>query len=51
MQIDGMYLLPQMSSTNSAATGADVIKKEATFQSQLQAATKKLETPAITRSA
>ena len=42
MQIDGVYLMPQMNSTNSGAEGAQIIKEEANFQEQLKAATDKL---------
>lgn len=42
MQVDGVYLLPQMNSTNTGATGAHMLEKEATFQSQLQEATDRL---------
>ena len=49
MQIDGVYLMPRMSSTNSGAEGAQVLNEEANFQSQLQAATKKLENSASTK--
>ena len=43
MQIDGVYLMPQLSSTNSGAQGANAINEEATFQAQLRAATDKLD--------
>ena len=43
MQIDGVYLLPRTSSTNTGANGAQVINEEANFQAQLQAASNKLE--------
>lgn len=42
MQVDGVYLMPRMSSTNSAAEGAQMINEEANFQEQLKAATKRL---------
>lgn len=42
MQVDGVYLLPQMNSTNTANDGAYMLNKEATFQAQLQAASDKL---------
>ena len=43
MQIDGVYLMPRMSSTNSAAEGAQMINEEASFREQLEAATKRLD--------
>ena len=43
MQIDGVYLMPQLSSTNSGAQGANAINDEATFQAQLRTATDKLD--------
>ena len=43
MQIDGVYLLPQMNSTNSGAEGAHMLTEEASFQDQLKAATKRLD--------
>lgn len=49
MQIDGVYLMPRMSSTNSAAEGAAVLNEEASFQNQLKAATRKLEQTSATR--
>jgi len=48
MQIDGVYLMPRMNSTNSGAEGANMLNKEASFQEELKAATKKLTTPAST---
>ena len=42
MTISGVNLIPQMNSTNTGATGAQMITDEASFQSQLQAATDKL---------
>lgn len=48
MQIDGVYLMPRMNSTNSGAEGANMLNKEASFQEELNAATKKLTTPAST---
>ena len=42
MTISGVNLIPQMNSTNTGATGAQVINDEASFQSQLQATTDKL---------
>lgn len=49
MQIDGVYLMPQMNSTNTASDGAQLIKEEANFQEQLKAATDRLnkKTPTI----
>ena len=49
MQIDGVYLMPRMSSTNSAAEGAAILNEEASFQNQLKAATRKLEQTSATR--
>ena len=43
MQIDGVYLMPQTSSTNTGTDSANLINKEASFQSQLKAATAKLD--------
>lgn len=43
MQIDGVYLMPRMNSTNSGAEGAKVINEESSFQEQLKAARNKLE--------
>lgn len=43
MQIDGVYLMPRTSSTNSGAEGANIINEEANFQEQLKAATKRLD--------
>ena len=48
MQIDGVYLMPRMNSTNSGAEGANMLNKEASFREELEAATKKLATPAST---
>ncbi len=48
MQIDGVYLMPRMSSTNSGAEGAHMLNEEASFQEELKAATKKLEKSAST---
>ena len=48
MQIDGVYLMPRMNSTNSGAEGANMLNKEASFHEELEAATKKLATPAST---
>ena len=42
MTISGVNLIPQMNSTNTGATGAQMITDAASFQSQLQAATDKL---------
>lgn len=42
MQIDGIHLLPQMNSTNTANDGAQMMNRETTFQAQLQAATDRL---------
>ena len=43
MQINGEYLLPQMSLKNTGTAGTNVLNDEASFQAQLQAATDKLE--------
>jgi len=43
MQINGAYLMPQMNSTGTGATGANMLNDEASFQAQLQAATDKLD--------
>ena len=43
MQIDGVYLMPRTSSTNTGAEGAQALSDEASFQEQLKAATKKLD--------
>lgn len=51
MNIDGVYLMPRMSSTNSAAEGAAILNEEASFQNQLKAATRKLEQSSATRQA
>ena len=48
MQIDGVHLMPRMNSTNSGAEGANMLNKEASFREELEAATKKLATPAST---
>lgn len=42
MTISGVNLIPQMNSTNTGATGAQIVTDESSFQSQLQAATDKL---------
>ena len=42
MQVSGVNLIPQMSSTNTGADGAQMLSEESTFQAQLQAATDKL---------
>ena len=47
MQIDGSYLMPRTSSTNSGADSAHLINKEASFKQQLQAATDKLDNKKI----
>jgi len=51
MNIDGVYLMPRMNSTNSAAEGAAVLNEEASFQNQLKAATQKLEQSSALRQA
>ncbi len=45
MQINGAYLMPQMNSTGTGATGAQMLNDESSFQAQLQAAKDKLEQP------
>ena len=47
MKIDNSYLLPQMSSTGTGATGAQMLSDESSFQSQLKSATDKLESKKI----
>ena len=49
MQIDGVYLMPRMNSTNTRADGAQVLKEESTFQAQLKAATDRLEKSSETK--
>ena len=46
MRIDNSYLLPQMSATNTGVTGAQMLSDQSTFEEQLQAAKKKLDTSA-----
>ena len=43
MQINGEYLLPQMTLKNTGTAGANVINDEESFQAQLKAATDKLD--------
>lgn len=43
MQINGANFIPQMSATNTGATGAQMITDDASFQSMLKEATDKLE--------
>ncbi|MBR5913167.1 MAG: rod-binding protein [Selenomonadaceae bacterium] len=43
MQIDGMILMPNMTSTNSAVTGSHLVQKEGRFQDELDAAHERLE--------
>ena len=47
MRIDGSYLLPQTTGTNTGAEGAQVISDESSFKEQLKAATDKLESKTI----
>ena len=47
MQIDGSYLLPQMTGTNTGTQGAQMISDESTFKEQLKAATDKLESKKV----
>ena len=48
MQIDGTYLMPRTSSTNTAPETAQVIKDDSSFKAQLEAASNKLNnTPTI----
>ena len=42
MQINGVNLIPHMSSTNTGADGVQLLNDESTFQAQLQAATDRL---------
>lgn len=42
MHIDGVHLMPQMSSTNTGADGAQMLNEESTFQAQLKSASEKL---------
>ncbi len=42
IQVDGNALMPRMNSTNTAPTGAQEIGKQAEFQAQLDAATRKI---------
>ena len=42
MQIDGAYLMPQTSSTNTGSESAQVIKENSSFQAQLEEASRKL---------
>ena len=42
MQIDAPYLMPKMNSTNTTASGSQMLNKEAKFQAELDAATNKL---------
>ena len=45
MQIDGAYLMPQTNSTNTGAETAQVINDNASFQAQLEEASRKLNQP------
>ena len=47
MKIDGSYLLPQMTGTNTGAQGAQMLQEESSFKEQLKAATDKLESKKI----
>ena len=49
MQINGEYLLPQMSLKNTGTAGANVLSDEESFQAQLQAATDKLNKTSSTK--
>ena len=49
MQVNGVNLIPQMNSTNTGATGAQMLNEESTFQAQLQAAQDKLNSSASTK--
>ena len=42
MRIDGAYLMPQMNSTNSTASGSQLLNKETKFQNELDAASARL---------
>ena len=44
MQIDGVHLMPQTNSTNTAPETAQVINENSSFQAQLEEASKKLNT-------
>lgn len=43
MQIDGTLLMPNMTSTNSAARGSHLVQKEGRFQDELEIAHERLE--------
>ncbi|MBQ3442828.1 MAG: rod-binding protein [Selenomonadaceae bacterium] len=47
MRIDGSYLLPQTTGTNTSAQSAQMLKEESSFKEQLRAATEKLESATI----
>ena len=49
MQINGEYLLPQMTLKNPGTAGANVLNDESSFQAQLQAATDKLNKTTSTK--
>ena len=49
MQVNGVNLIPQMNSTNTGATGAQMLNEESTFQAQLKAAQDKLNSSASTK--
>lgn len=42
MQIDGVYLMPQTNSTNTAPETSQMLNENSSFQAQLDAATEKL---------
>ena len=50
MQIDGVYLMPQTNSTNTAPETSQMLNENSSFQAQLDAATEKLNktSPTIT---
>ncbi|MBR3745626.1 MAG: rod-binding protein [Selenomonadaceae bacterium] len=50
MQIDGVYLMPQTNSTNTAPETSQMLNENSSFQAQLDAATDKLNktSPTIT---
>ena len=43
MRIDNSYLLPQMGATGTGAAGAQMLRDQATFEEQLNAAKKKID--------
>lgn len=47
MRIDGSYLLPQTTGTNTGSESAQMLKEESSFKEQLKAASDKLESKKI----